>query len=859
MATGAGFRRAPVIPDGTEAVRENVSMNRKAPLTATLLALCAGLAQAAEPARHFEISAQPLSGALRAFADLTGEQVVFFSEIGRDQLSAEVVGHYTPEQALGRLLHNTGLTFERLDTRTIAITSSTIPLSAVNGARGGDLPIRLAQVDGSQSAPAAQPGQPEPGDVQEVVVHGARFNYQEIGTALKVPLSIKDTPQTVLAITADVMDFASVKAFQDVYKVDATGGTSHRTDNIAVNYFRGFRQDDSYNALKVDGFRLTGTNLDFAPFERLELVKGSTSTLYGQNSVAGTLNAISKMPQDRFGGEIKAEAGSFDRYRVDADFHGPLTSGGALTYRVVGARLDENSYLDYGGKETTVFAPTLRYQFGADTSVYLRLNYQKSELAPHWGAGLQYLGDVNEGFASGFDPSLLVIPDLPRSHFNGASWNNSEFDNALWQGSLEHRFGNGWMLRANAQHSEQNFLYHDLFAGFLQANGVPLVSFAQRNDNDSQSEGGEVQLFGDVELFGRTHTLFFGADYFDISNPLVYSTSDAAPPSVFDPTFNTAVPPVAGLDDYNFFFGRRLSQRNSGVTAQMFLRPAEGLTLHVGGRYSEDKNTDRIRIAGSNDLFEGAEETTALLNTHAFTLQTGLTYAITPQLNVYASYGETYDPQSGLVDESTFIDPEDGVAKEIGLKGAHGQRFSYSLALFDMERDNIAESRPGTPFVDPVGTQRSRGIEAEFQGTVRPGWELFASVGRMDAEFVDGDLAGYRPGGAPKFGLSMFTSYEIQGGALRGVGIGGGVVHKSGRETFLTPAGLDGLPIVFDFGDYTEVDLRLFRNLEKWRLQVSATNLLDEKYYSPAPYNNFGSGIHVNPGRTIIGQAIYRF
>lgn len=846
-------------------------MNRQAHLTAALLALCAGLtisqpqARAAEPAvasaQHFEISAQPLSVALRAFADQTGEQVVFFSEIGRDQRSTEVVGSYTHEQALSQLLRNTGLTFERLNSKTIAITSASAPLSSRSEPVGSIQPIRLAQANAGQSGDASTSSSESSNaeTVEEVVVRGARFNGDEPITALKVPMSLKDTPQTVLAITGDVMDFASIKSFQDVYKVDATGGTSHRVDNVNVNYFRGFRQDDSYNGIKIDGFRLTGTNLDFAAFERIEVVKGATSTLYGQNSVAGTLNAISKMPKDHFGGELKAEAGSFDHYRVDADFYGPLTADGSLSYRVVGARLDEKSFLKYAGKKTTVFAPTLRYQFSPDTSVFVRLNYQKSDLVPHWGAGLQYLGDMADGFANGFDPSLVVIPDLPRSHFNGASWNRSVFDNTLLQSSLEHRFANGWMLRASAQHNKQNFLKNDEESGFIDVNFQPQGASVTRNDNHYKVDGGEVNLYGDVQLFGRTHTLFFGADYSSIKNPLLYTSVDVASPNIFDPGFNTAVPPITNLQDYTFFFQRRLVQKNSGLTAQAFLRPIDGLTLLIGGRYSHDDNGDSIKCCDSGVLDGSIPFSTVKLKTDEVTIQTGATYALTPDLNVYASYGETYSPQAALVAENEFAAPEKGVVKEVGIKAAVAQRFSYSLALFDMKRSNIAQSRPDTIFVDLIGTQRSRGVEAEFQGTVLPGWELFAAVGLMKAEFADGELKGYQPPEAPKLGVSMFTSYELQQGPLRGLGVGAGVVHKEGRKTWLTPADTEGNPIVFDFGAYTEVDLRLFRNFEHWRFQLAATNLFNERYYSGPPYGFWAYGVHVNPGRAFIGQALYRF
>jgi outer membrane receptor for ferric coprogen and ferric-rhodotorulic acid len=786
-------------------------------------------AQGAEtPVKKFDIPAKSLAEALVEFSRQSDVIVIAPHQMTSGKRSTAVSGTMTMQQAVERLLEGTQLEY------------------VMEG--DGSIVVRAAAERGAQQTQV----------VDEIVVHGARFHDDTAGTALKVPLSIKDTPQTVMAITGDVMDFAAIKTFQDVYRVDATGGTTHRTDNFTVNYFRGFRQQ-SNNAVKIDGFRLRADfNLDFASFERLELVKGATSTMYGQNSIAGTLNATSKMPHSEFGGELKLEVGSFDHYRADVDVTGPVTDDGALTYRLVGARLDENSYLDYAGKETTVIAPTLRYEFSPDTSAYVRFNYQKFDLVPQWSAGLQYLGDLDQAFATGMDPNLLVVPNLPRSHFNGASWNRSEFEAKLLQASLEHRFAGDWTLRFNAQHNQQDLLYSQRNSGYLQADGVPLFSFAERNDNSFTLDGAEVNVYGDVELFGHTHTLFVGADYSTLKNPLLYSSANAPTPSVFDPTYNTATPRPNGPEYYSDYFQRRLEQESLGVTAQAFIRPIDRLTVLIGGRYSRDDNSDHTRsgdatLPGSDTPYDRVD-----LQTSVWTFQGGVTYALTPNLNLYASYGESFEPQTLLSDVNRFIAPEEGVAREIGLKGMLSPRFSYSLAVFDMERSNIAQSRINTPFSDAIGTQRSRGVEVEFQGTVLAGWELFGSLGWMDAEFIDGEFKGYQPENAPKFGLSMFSSYQFQGGALQGFGVGAGVVHKRGRVAFSADLGLDGRPVRFDFGDFTEFDVRVFRNFERWRLQVAATNLFNEKYYTPA-YNGFGFGVHVNPARTVTGQALYRF
>lgn len=816
---------------------------------------------------HFDIDAPRLSRALIQLTEQSGLQLIYpAGDKVIDFPAKPLTGRYTAEAALKQLLEDTGLEYEFLDAHTIAIVDPRAQ-PATSTSQNSDVQrasIRLAQY----TEPAGNPAETQSSgaskeSLEELVVHGARFNGEEVGTALKLPLSVKDTPQTVMAITGDVMEFASIKAFQDAYKVDATGGTSHRQDFGTVNYYRGFRQQ-SNNAVKVDGFRLRRDfNLDFALFERLEVVKGATSTLYGQNSIAGSMNAISKMPRSQFGGELKAEGGSFDHYRIDADLYGPLTDDGALSYRLIGARLEEDSYLDYAGQARTVIAPTLRYEFSPNTSMYARVTYQKSESTPNFPSGLQYLGSYSTALTSGFDPQLLRIPDVPRSYFSGATWNTLDTEVLLFQGSLTHRFADSWTLRVNAQHNKQDMFYNWKFPTDIQANGVPRGTEIERCQCDAEVNAGEINVYGDVELFGRRHTLFFGADYSEITNPEpgLYTSSSVAPTvSIYDPAFNTSVPRPATVADYEFYFQYQELQKDAGLTAQAVLRPLDKLTVVLGGRYSKDDYSYLSRFGFSSSVIASSTPYGVTERKKDKVIgQGGITYAITPDLNFYASYGQTYEPNISRVAPNRFVDPEEGEAKEVGLKGELSSRFAYSLAWFDLTRSNITQRNPAMPgFVLPIGTQRSRGVELSAQGTVVPGWEVFTSLGWMDAEYIEGQYRGLQPENAPEFGLSLFTSYEWQSGVLRGFGIGGGVVHKRGLKTFFTQRDLSGNFLEYDFGDITEVDLRMFRNLHHWRVQVAATNLLDEKYYS-ATLNSLSLGVNVNPGRAVLGQISYQF
>ncbi|MBL8265822.1 TonB-dependent siderophore receptor [Steroidobacter sp.] len=696
-------------------------------------------------------------------------------------------------------------------------------------------------------------------ELEEVVVRATQFKYEEAQSALKMPLSLKDTPQTVKVITQDLLDFASIANFEDVYKVDASGGVSHARDGFPRNYYRGFLQQ-GINAIKVDGFRMTANiNLDLSPFERFEVVKGATSTLYGQNSVSGTLNAISKAPTDAFGAQFDLQAGSYQHRRVQGDVHGPIDDDGRLSYRIVGAAQEEDSYMDVDGSRLKALAPTLKYQIGENTSVTTRVIYQDYTYAPSFGYGAQFIGtdssDPNQLVSSNF-----VVPRTPRDRSGGAPWNRTEKEATFAQGVLEHRFQNDWQLRGNVQYQKVKGRA-DAFQTWNTDETGETFSYLYGRDQENEVYAAEVNLFGDVELFGRKHTLFFGADYAELD-------TDTMDVGENGPTgFNIMSPDWASVSvhrfptDYDYFFGSENRREISGVTAQVLARPVDGLTVSVGARYSRDITRNRLRsgdIADYQDYSVAPFGTWSELKANEVTMQGGVTYALTPQLNVYASYGETFEPRGGRLFGAGLAGPEEGKAYEVGLKGdALNRRLSYSVAAFDMRRTNIQQRDPAHPgFVLPLGTQRSRGVEVDFQGTLLPGWEVFGSLAYLDAEFIEGQYQGFKSANGPDFGLSLFTSYQIQEGALRGAGVGAGVVRKSGMETF-DAAGY-GRPIAFDLGGFTEVDLRVFYDRERWRYEIAATNLLDTKYYSS--YSEaMWFGLQVNPPRRVIGSVSYRW
>ena len=828
---------------------------------------------------ELNIEAQPIGDALNEFGRQTGLHVVLYSALGKGLHSPRLVGSYTVSAALARLLENSGLRYEPLDDRTVAIlplsgataenaddaATDYPPARPAGGAEAGER-LRLAQAP-TQSA--AQPGE---ASLEEVVVTSkVVFTQNDAFGATKMGLAVKDTPQTVMVVTSDMMDFSGMRSFNDFYNLDPSGGPDHTTDGYPRNYYRGFRQQGN-NAIRVDGFRMPGNiDLDLATFDRFEVIKGPTSTLYGQNSIAGTLNAVSKVPQQRFGTDLRLEAGEFGDYRLDADVTGSLAGQDAWSYRLIGAYQDGDTFFDFSGERRKLLSASLQYAPSDATRFILATTYQKNRITMQWGSPLQLAGNGTADAAERARTEGLKIPDVPRSRYYGMPWNYADTEAMFVRLQGEHTFGNDWKLRAHAQYSDltrqgQRFSP----TGPYDQDGFAYWVAMYGNDEQSGLYGGEINLFGTVEALGREHTLFFGVDHSEIRKDQLNGYEDVSfgyedsAFNIFAPDYtafqpHASVREFSGRDDY----GER--SELSGATVQAILNPADKVRVLIGGRYSRDTLFSRIREGAVPGGSSGPYTTIADVDFEELVYQAGLTYELTPALNLYASYGETFDPKTDRVfveddPAGRLIAPEKGLNYEIGLKGGPSRELSFGLALFQMERTNISQAdvlHPG--YSVAIGTQRSRGVELTTQGRVTPAFNVFASVAYLDAQFTEGEYAGLQPANAPKFGASVFGSYEILNGGLKGLGFGFGVVHKSGRTTFdqgwsAAPA----RPVNFDFGSFTEVDGRIFYSRDRWMYALEATNLFDEKYYSSA-FTYLRTGVEVNPPRMLRASLRYRF
>ncbi|NJL58012.1 TonB-dependent receptor [bacterium] len=366
--------------------------------------------------------------------------------------------------------------------------------------------------------------------------------------------------------------------------------------------------------------------------------------------------------------------------------------------------------------------------------------------------------------------------------------------------------------------------------------------FRAFTSNDTGFEVFEVQteVIGEFETGSIQHTLLVGFDLL-FAEASIQTTVDLAPPvNVFDPEIglvDTPDLPLAFTANDSFTDLNRVS-----IFLQDQIELLPRLNLLLGGRLdfvSQENESAAIFIPGvvNNPALDVERDD------DAFSPRVGIVYQPIDQLYLYASYSQSFQPNTltQTTIEGDFLEPEEAEQFEVGVKAnLFGDRLAITLAFFDLELTNVAATDPtNSNFVTAIGEQSSRGMELDIQGEILPGWNIIASLGLLDAEIEESEdfPEGAKPGNAADTTVSLFTSYEIQNGSLQGLGFGLGLFYVSDRFGDDVNS--------FEIDDYLRTDLALFYRRDRLRLGLNFQNLFDIEFFESGSFNG------ANPGGTI--------
>lgn len=621
-----------------------------------------------------------------------------------------------------------------------------------------------------------------------------------IGTRTDSP--IRDVPQSIQVIPKQIIEDQQAIGVEEV--VENVGGVTFlgNNDGRGLNFsIRGF---DNVPVLQ-NGFRLFGDDSvepEIANLERVEVLKGPASVLFGQSEPGGLINLVRKKPLSEPFYKLQIQGGNRGFVSPSVDLSGPLDKDGNLLYRLNALYRREDSFRDYTTSFDRFFAgPSLTWNISDQTDVTFSLEYIKEDNPADFGT---------LAFGDG-------IANIPPSRVT----NNPEdtIDKTFLKVGydLEHRFNGKWKLR-----NEFSYIYDKNDYGILAlpfaldepTGTLTRVFAAQFNENNFFNLNTSLQ--GEFETGSIRHNIVAGIDLSRADNNGATRFSPTPEFFSFLDIFNPVYDPKPAFDTVPIAFGNDNSVNRLGVYLQDQIYLLDNLILVGGIRYDI---VDRSNIS----IVTGVEDTQV---DEAFSPRVGLVFQPTDYLALYANYSKSFNPTFETDDLGELLDAERGEGFEVGIKAELiKDRLSATLAFFDITKSNVATADPVIPFaVITTGEQNSRGIDFDISGEILPGWNVIASYAYIDAKITQDNTfpIGNDLIGVPEHSASLWTTYEIQSGDAQGLGFGVGFNFVGDRAGDLEDS--------FRVDSYFLTNAAIFYRRDGWKFAVNIDNLFDVNF-----------------------------
>lgn len=745
--------------------------------------------------RAWNLPAAPLADTLARIARDSGRRLSADPTLVAGKTAAPVRGNLSAIDAARQALAGTGL--------ELVVTE------------GGTLSVRPAPVRAKDREAMLAPVAVTASGLSNATTEGTgSYTTRSMNAATKLPLSIRETPQSVSVVTRQRMDDQSMTSIMDVVQntpglfVNGSGGVGRESFSA-----RGFAADSVMEDGVVSSWEtyIPGTRANLALYDRVEIVRGATGLMQGAGTPSTAINLVRKRPAHEFQGSISASAGSWDDYGAALDIGSPLNAAGTLRGRFVASRQDARSFRDVEAHDHDLFYGILEADLGRRTTLTIGAYRQKDHTNYTWG-----------GMPISLSGQHL---NLPRSFFPGTDWQYMDNKTTKVFGTLEHQFDNDWKLRLDASTSTSN---NDILATILYREGATDLfhHYAWQSEREVDQATYDLSASGPFNLLGRKHELIVGAgsntadqDRQRYADDYVTSGVDLNtwnPYSVARPIFKPSVNVITKTKRENVYLTTRLNL-------------AEPLKLILGGRldwyeYLNRSGSGSYKVTGN------------------FTRYAGLVYDLDKQHSVYASYTDIFKPQTYYDTSEKLLDPVLGKNYEIGIKGEYfGGALNASAAAFQIDQTNRAKTitnqsvcptYPAVSCYETSGLVRSKGVDLEVQGEIMPRWQMSAGLTYATAEYVRDTNASNigKPFSTdtPKQLFKLSTLYTLPSdmGAWR---IGGSVYQQS---RIYYDGSTNGTAWRNQQRRYTLLDLVIgYRPTKHLDLQLNISNVFDKTYY----------------------------
>ncbi|MCG6137824.1 MAG: TonB-dependent siderophore receptor [Nostoc sp. LLA-1] len=684
-------------------------------------------------------------------------------------------------------------------------------------------PQPQAEAEAESEIPPAQPS--TQGDQQiELVVTGQQdvYRVREGSTATRTDTPLRDVPASISVIPRQLLEDQNTTRIQDALQ---NVSSVQKRDNTGIDsgtfVIRGFEQ---FGGIFRNGFAPgdTSSAINTANIERIEVLRGPASVLYGQIAPGGIINIVTRQPLSTPYYSVDFSAGSFGFYQPSVDLSGPLTDDGSLLYRLNLAYENSQSFRDNIFAERIFVAPVLTWNISDRTSLTVDFEYQDDDY--RLDRGIPAIGDR---------PAPIPIDRFIGYRFDGDIYNERTLRASY---RLQHQFSEDWELR-NAFSFQSTRLTGGLSNGPFAIVDNQFADEIYLGSNDILGEAYTLQteLVGQFNTGSIVHQPLLGVELRRNTFFLRGSEVLAPPLDIFNPNYDVPLPDFSVPD---FFFEGSTRTNTLGIYLQNQVTLADDLNLLIGGRF------DTIRQ--ETDFGTLVEQSDS-----AFSPRVGIVYQPIEPVSLYASYSQSFVPVSGRNATDEPFEPTRGTQYEVGIKTDITEQLSATLAVYQIARTNLLTTDLDNPrFSTQVGEQRSRGIELDIAGEILPGWNVITSYTYTDAVISNDNRlpVGNRLQNVPKHAASLWTTYELQQGDLQGLGFGLGLYYVGEKNVDL--ANTATIP------SYFRTDSAIYYKRDNWRLALNIRNLFNTTYYEAAQSRQF-----IYPGApfTVIGSFSIQF
>lgn len=764
-----------------------------------MAAPAAAQAQTAElMQRSYAIPAGTLGSVLNQFAREAGVELSAASVLTQGKASPGLSGNYTVEDGFLRILQGHGLQIIRGRNGSYSLRAA--PSPSLDGGVSTLAPVIV-------QARSEDPYGPVSGLVAE-----------RTATATKTDTPILEAPQTIHVIPREQVEMQGAQTVNQALGyapgvIPAFGGTDSRYDVVMARGGLFVRQYLDGIVLPFSAYSVSVPQFDPYMLERLEVLQGPASGLFGQTTPGGVLNMVSRRPRAAPGHELWLQAGNLGARRLAFDSTGPLDEDARFLYRITGLVNRNDGMADFSEDRRTLIAPSFTWRPSADTSLTLLTHYQRDKVIP------QYQGLPASG-------TLRPNPNgrLPRERFSGEP--DHEFMDRQQYAvgyAFEHRFNNTWTVRQNLRYTHVDIEARGTPGYALAADGRTFSRVATQGLGQGSILGIDTQAQALFATGALKHTLLMGLDYVKQRDDYRFASVPTTDIDLYDPVYGGTIPELIPR------LSTLQTMRQVGWYMQDQMRSG-GWVLTVGGRYdrADADTSDRMNRIGTPRRDE------------AFTGRAGVNYVFDTGFAPYASYSTSFEPVGGTDYAGKPFEPMTGAQLELGVKyQPEGSDTLVTVSAFQLTQRNMLtpETAPGLGnFNTQTGEVRSHGVNVEARMPIGRGTDIIGAYAytRSKITKANPDATGASREGlplprVPRHMASLWVNHEFGDNALSGLAVGVGVRYIGAN--YADTAAAIRLPghTLWDAGVHYDLG-KANAHMRGLKVSLTAANLADREY-----------------------------